>query len=409
MGKRILYVDMAPRAAGSLASLEYLLRQLPGHYHPTLILAEGQRRRQRFAELGVDLVMLPSSQGQPVRYNDGVDRLRQGGVGALMRRQPFLRPIWHGVGFLGRIGRRFYPQAKMLARVMAQVQPDLVHLNDRLTVNRGAIWAARMNRLPVVCHVRGWDSWNAFDRWLDRSVSHYICISGAIADRMADLSVSRDRLTVVYNGLDVNDFPLVANPAVREKWQTPADAPLVGLIGRIVPWKGQHLFLRAVALLTETNPALHAWIIGEPEVGEDAYAQTLHSLAESLGIAGHVHFLGHQENIPGLLPSLDVLVHASVEPEPFGRVLIEGMAAQRPIVATDAGAVPEIVQPGQTGLLVPPGDAPAMAAAIGQLLTNPVQAAAFGRAGRKRVQRYFSAAQTVRGVTALYANILERG
>lgn len=409
MEKRILYVDLAPRAAGSLASLEYLLRKLPNHYRPTLILAAGQRRRQRFVDLGVEVIDFPSSQGQPVQYGASVDRARQGYVGDFMRRQTFLRPIWHGIGFMGRIARRFYPQAKRLARVMAQVQPDLVHVNDRLTVNRGAIWAAKMNRLPLVCHVRGWDSWTIFDRWLDQSVARYLCISGAVADQMATLGVLQRRLTVVYNGLDVEDFSTVADPALRQAWQTPPDGPLAGLVGRIVPWKGQHIFLQAVAQIARKNPAFHAWIVGEPEVGAESYAQTLHHLAESSGIAQRIHFLGHQEDIPGLLPSLDLLVHASVEPEPFGRVLIEGMAAQLPVIATDAGAVPEIVQAGQTGLLVPPGDAMAMASAIERLLSYPAQAVALGRAGREHVRQHFSAAQTVRGVEAVYADILGQG
>ncbi len=407
MAERILYVDLAPRAAGSLTSLEYLLRHLDRRYQPAVIMARGQRRYGHFVDLKVNVVSVLSPQGQAVRYGGGIDRIRGGNIGAWIRRRPVVKEMWHGFGFLGRIARRFYPQAKELASIMARVQPDLVHVNDRLTVSRGAVWAANMNRLPVVSHVRGWDQWTLFDRWLDRGVRRYICISQAIADQMAALGVSRERLSVVYNGLDVADFPTVANPALRQQWQTPTQAPLVGIVGRVVPWKGHRVFLQAVERVAQDYPDLVAWIIGEPEVGQQGYLEELEQLARALGIASRVRFLGHQENVPALLPSLDVLVHASVEPEPFGRVIIEGMAAERAVVATAAGAVPEIVLDKETGLLVPPGDAPALARAICRLLDLPAWRIALGKAGREHVRCHFSAAQMVSGVEAVYAAVLE--
>ena len=188
--------------------------------------------------------------------------------------------------------------------------------------------------------------------------------------------------------------------------QASADGPVITLVGRITPWKGQDVFLRAAARVRERFPNACFWIVGSPMFGEDDYERSLHVLAGELGLTEHVKFWGQRDDVPALLARTDLLVHASTLGEPFGQVVIEGMAAGKPVIATDGGALPEIVLPGETGLLVRMGDAEAMADAICALLADPARAAAMGTAGWRRVQEKFTIAHTVRKVETVYDQML---
>jgi glycosyltransferase involved in cell wall biosynthesis len=134
----------------------------------------------------------------------------------------------------------------------------------------------------------------------------------------------------------------------------------------------------------------------------------MHELARTLGIERSVEFTGFRNDVPDLIRGLDLIVHASTTGEPFGQVIVQGMAAGKPVVATNGGGVPEIVVDGTTGLLVPMDDAPALGAAICKLLAAPETAAAMGKAGRKRVLEHFTIEQSARKVEAVYAEVLAR-
>jgi glycosyltransferase involved in cell wall biosynthesis len=179
------------------------------------------------------------------------------------------------------------------------------------------------------------------------------------------------------------------------------------LVGRISPWKGQDVFLRAAAIVRRQFPQARFQVIGSALFGEREYEQGLRAMAHSDGLESAVEFLGFRDDVPDLIARLDVLVHASTTGEPFGQVIIEGMAAAKPLVATRGGAVPEIVVDGTTGLLVPMNDAPKMAEAIATLLSDPDRARAMGLAGRERVAQRFTIARTAEGVQKVYDELLD--
>ena len=171
-------------------------------------------------------------------------------------------------------------------------------------------------------------------------------------------------------------------------------------------WKGQHIFIEATALVRNRFPEARFQIIGAPLFGEHEYEKALRRQVAELGVGDRVAFLGFREDVPALLAQADIVVHASTLGEPFGQVVIEGMAAGKPIVATNGGALPEIVLPGETGLLVPMGDAPTLAVAIESLLANPSWGAALGAAGRRRVHERFTIAQTAGKMERIYEHLL---
>jgi glycosyltransferase involved in cell wall biosynthesis len=181
-----------------------------------------------------------------------------------------------------------------------------------------------------------------------------------------------------------------------------------GIFGTLLPWKGHRIFLEAARRVMEEVPNARAFVIGEaPERGQ-AYRDELRRLVNDLGIADRVVFTGFREDVPELMQLLRVIVHASVTPEPFGRVIAEAMAMGKPVVATDAGGPREIIQDGSDGYLVPPEEPEAMARAIIRLLTDSAHAEQVGRRARRTVEARFSAGGHARLVEQIYADVLTR-
>ena len=149
-----------------------------------------------------------------------------------------------------------------------------------------------------------------------------------------------------------------------------------------------------------TIPNAHAVFVGDALFGEQEYVAEIRRQVQRLGLEGRVHFLGFRRDLPRLMRAVDVVLHTAEAPEPFGRVILEGMLASRPVVAARAGGAVELVQDGVTGLLVAPGDVPAFSAAVASLLNDPGRRAALGRAGQERANRDFSVDAMLAGVTA---------
>ncbi len=181
----------------------------------------------------------------------------------------------------------------------------------------------------------------------------------------------------------------------------------VGLVGRIARWKGQHVFLEAAYLVRQRFADVAFQIVGAPLFAERDYERELQELTAKLNLSDCVEFTGFRPDVTALIAEMEIVVHASITGEPFGQVVIEGMAMAKPIVATAGGGILEIVVDGVTGLLVPMGDAKAMAAAICQLLQDPASAAQMGSMGQQRVREHFTIEKTAAKVEQFYDNILK--
>ncbi|EGL62500.1 glycosyltransferase [Agrobacterium sp. ATCC 31749] len=208
-----------------------------------------------------------------------------------------------------------------------------------------------------------------------------------------------DKVRIVYNGFDPAKAKL-RDPDVAVRLRAElglGPQPLVGLFGRLSEWKGQHVFLDALAAME----GVQAVIVGGALFGQEAYEARIREQASRLGLDDRVRFLGFRSDVPELMASMDVVAHTSIVAEPFGRVVVEAMMCGRPVVATRGGGVTEIIRDGETGLLVPPGDAAALAAALGTILSDPALAQRLGQSGREDVSDRFSLEETCRSVSAL--------
>jgi glycosyltransferase involved in cell wall biosynthesis len=264
-----------------------------------------------------------------------------------------------------------------LARRLRELDPDVVHTNSLKSALYGGV-AARLAGVPAVWHVR------------DRIAPDYL---PAIAVKLVRLAsrilpsavIANSQATLATLPKHRRSFVIPSSVVIPARARNGATHPLrVGMVGRIAPWKGQHVFLEAFGRAFPGGEET-ASVIGAPLFGadEDRYALALQSLTREFGLEGRVAFTGFRHDVAGELAQLDVLVHASTTPEPFGQVVIEGMAAGVPVVAADAGGPAEIIDAGATGLLYPPGDASALAEALQRLATDSELRKRLGDAGRE--------------------------
>lgn len=270
-----------------------------------------------------------------------------------------------------------------LARTFRRRGFDVVHTNSLKAHLLGGV-AGRLAGARVVWHVRDHLAQPYLPaaavravRLAARIVPHRVVAVSASAAR----TVGRADVAVIHQG--------VALPDLHER--KPPDGRLrVGLVGRIAPWKGQDVFIDAAARLAGDFPEAEFLIVGAPLFGEDAFEASLHRRVADAGLGERVRFLGFRDDIWDVYRGLDVAVHASTQAEPYGNVILEAMASATPLVAAGEGGVLELVDDGRTGLLVEPGDADALAAAVARLLRSPEERRRLGAAGRRHAEANFS-------------------
>lgn len=300
------------------------------------------------------------------------------------------------------------PRVHQLRRLIQVKGVNLVHTNNALIENRDAILAARWAGIPCVAHVRRFQQVGPFERWLASGLDGIVYISQAVAENHHEQGIHSRRDRIIYDGLAPETF-VPPTPEVREQvrheFGVVSDAPLIGVAGRLTRWKGQDVFLQAFAQVHAQMPEARTLIIGDGGPGDEAFVTELTRCRDALGLGHSVIFAGERRDVSRLMQGLDLLVHSSIEPEPFGLVIIEGMAAALPVIATRGGGAVEVVRIGETGLLVPRGDAPAMAQAVISLLNDRERMKEMGKAARWWAKEQFTLERFTTGVQQLYQYI----
>jgi glycosyltransferase involved in cell wall biosynthesis len=295
-----------------------------------------------------------------------------------------------------------------IIRIIKENDIDFVHVNSGLRGSKSGILAAWLTNLPCVCHERMFHELTSFDRIFSKFVDYFIYISRAIAEHCATQGIPADKGVVIHNAVDLTEFSQIYDSlAVRSEFNWTNQEQLVGIIGRLDWWKGHEYFLEAVAKVSQQMPNLRGLIVGAPETSlqNQIYYQKLQVLTKSLDIEDNITFTGFRGDIPRLLMALDVVVLSSATPEPFGRVVIEGMAAGKPVIATAVGGVLDIIEDGINGVLVPCKDSQAIADAISWLLSNQAKSKQIGEAARMRVVEKFTVEQHVTAIQNVYQTL----
>lgn len=283
---------------------------------------------------------------------------------------------------------------------------DLVHVNG----SRAMIYAgitARLASRPVLWHVRVLESDGILDRVLARLSSRVIVNSEAVRHRFDFLEHRNGNAPVVVpNGVDLQAFQDVQpEPVFSRQWRCSGGHVLV-VLAQLIPWKRQDLAIEMLAVLRERGVDAGLVLIGDEVPATRGYRSQLEERAEKLGVQDHCFFVGFRRDAPALLKIADLLIHPAT-PEPFGRALIEAMAAEVPVVAAAGGGVEEIVEDGVSGRIVRSSDPAVWADVVEELLRDPEERQSMARAGRRRVEEQFSIEEHVGRIERLYQEVLE--
>jgi glycosyltransferase involved in cell wall biosynthesis len=386
---RILFVEASVGGVlgGSLTGILQLIDRLDRHrFAPSLLLYQPKDVVAQLEANGVTVHVLPPQPGW----------LRDGDRGRLGRGWLRLREIASVV----------LPRAQVVLRHLRRETPDLVYLANGVAPNLDALVAAARAGVPTLVHEKGFRRIGPRERFASRWIDTFVGMTELVTAHAKSRGIRARRHVTVYDGIDCEHFAAGGGGAVRRELGIAADAPVIGIVGHIQSWKGQDLVVQATAMLRARHPALRCLIVGGVHRQGAEYAERMRARIAAEGLGEHVILTGARRDVAACLEAMDVAVHASTNPEPFGRVLIEAMALGRPLVAPREGGPLEIVVDGETGLLVPPRDPAALAAAIDRLVGDPALRRRMGDAGRARVDAVFDIRHHVHALTTIFDEML---
>ena len=297
-----------------------------------------------------------------------------------------------------------------LRRLVREREIDIVHAHEYKT--DGLAWMlARAEKVIPLATVHGWTGHSRRERWLYYPLDKWIlarfprliAVSGEIRRELLRRGVHPERVTTILNGIDPEAFrrDRSRSPAVRGSLGLGLGDIVLGTVGRLEPQKRFDRLLEVFAGLRKSRPRLRLVLVGEGSARGD-----LEALRRKLGIEDDCHLLGHRADVADLHHAFDLFVQSS-DYEGTPNVILEAMALQTPVIATDVGGTGELISDGEHGLLVPPGDAERLSQAIARALDDPAATARRAAAARARVEGPLSFRARMRAVEAIYEELAD--
>ncbi len=377
---RVLYVNNGADIYGASRCLIRLLTALDRtRYIPLVVLPEDGPLRPRLEALGVEVVFHP--------------RL------SVMTRRVFRS--WRILIFF----LEFPVSVFFLWWLIRRRKIDLVHTNTGVMVSPGL--AAKLAGVPHLWHIRDWfqefrQIWKPYSNYILWCSDAVIAISQAVAGQFHKNS----KISVVYDGFASEEFysnDAEAGRRLRQQYGLGTDF-VVGCVGKIkFRRKGQEVLVRAAAILKARGLHPKVLIVGAVFPGNEGHLVALKDMIQQLGLEDDVVLTGELTDVKPAYMAMNVLVLPSAQPEPLGDVMMEAMAMKVPVIATNIGGPPEVVQDGIMGFLVPPADPDALADKIELLMNNPQLTERLGQAGPNRVAERFSMGEMMRKIEAIYS------
>lgn len=278
-----------------------------------------------------------------------------------------------------------------LIRIIRNHKIDIIHINNNIISNRAAAIAGILTFRKIIVHDRMGIQLGGFDRFLLKYVTIIIAISESVQKKYFGV-VDREKVRIVYNGLDTRSFKkLDANKS--------SDF-VIGCVGRLVSWKGVEILIKALPKVLKHHSNIKVVIVGEG--GE---RNKLEKLVTHLNMSETVNFLGNRENVQEIYSSMDLFIHTAIEPEPFGRVIIEAMSCELPIISTNIGGPKEIITHGFDGYLIEPGDSDILSDQIFYLIENPKVRSQISKNALLTVENKFDISMTTQLIENIYDTI----
>jgi glycosyltransferase involved in cell wall biosynthesis len=405
--KNILYVEQNTDGTigGSHYSLLFLIEGLNREkYKPVVVFYQAHSLIDRYEKAGCKIIIMKKS--IPLNIMQLYPQIKMLG-NKKIEKQVIVAPLLmlqKTVNYF----KSFIYQAYKCWTVLKREEIDIVHLNNTVKSPQEWILAALLRRKKIIAHERGIN--NVFQiqtKYWARHLKAIICISDAVEKNLLSHGFERQKLFRIYNGLSPSKFVVKRDVAdVLKELNIRGSSPIVGIVGNIKEWKGQEVVIKSMRNVRDKYPDIRCLIIGDVAERDVNYKCRIYNIVKEEKLEDCVIFTGHRSDVPDIINCLDVLIHASIYPEPFGRTLLEGMALRKPIISTKIGAPLEIVADGETGILVEPGNAHELANAIIKILSDKSMAIRMGENGYKRMLEKFSLDRNVYKTQNIYEMIL---
>jgi glycosyltransferase involved in cell wall biosynthesis len=374
---RVLFVENAIGFGGSITGLVDLIKHLPAEVEPHLISNYDVRP---FVELPPGLDYRCAGIPNPPPHPGGA-----------------IRGIW-------RLFRHEYlPWRRALAPVLRDLKPDLIHTNNASLINAPVGLIGRRFGIPVISHQKGWEHGGRLARLVlsKKLYARHLATSPSMGRRLQELGLSPDRWEAIYE-------PVEPPAAVGDSFsRSPGDPVNLVMCSMLTPWKGQDVLLRALGRLRESHASrFRLTLAGSAPAGDETFPDQLRTMVGELGLGATVHFAGRVRDIFGLLSRSDVAIHASVMPEPFGRVVAEAMIAGLPVIASRAGGPADYIVDGATGLLFESSNDEDLARQLARLIDDPALRTSLGGAARTYALEAFDPVRLGRELVEIYRRVL---
>ena len=293
-----------------------------------------------------------------------------------------------------------------LVRLILNEHVDIVHVNNGMG-NLAPIIAATILRRKCIVHFHGVEKPGRIPGLFIKKISRFIAVSEYLKKCLVENHISEDRITVIHNPVRFRTVQQCTRERVRHRYSILPGQRVFGIIGRIMRWKGHIEFLKAANIVLRTIPEAKALIVGDFSDGDIEYQTLITRMAESSEFSDRIIMSGYVNDVEELYSIMDVCVHTSIEPEPFGLVITEAMAQGVPMVASNRGAPREIINDGVDGFLVDPTASQAVASVIISLLSNERLRQRIGDKGRQRVQqKEYQISNYAQAMEAVYMEVL---
>lgn len=401
--KNILYVENGIGYGGAIICLRHLIRKLDrSRFKPLVVTGRTGPQYREIAE-EADWRYIPD------RCIDVMGLCRRLEQSVWTQRIPGL--IWVLNQLLARIDDliNFLPFFLRLSWVAWRFKADLIHANNEPLCNRAALLVGKLLRIPIVCHVRGDQNGSLLMAWAYTLPDYFISVSNWVAKNMQEkLQTPPEKISIIYDGIALEKLDLKADGnEFRRKHHIPVDAYAVGLVGLLIPWKGQALFLDAAKLLRDKIPGLKMVIVGGTPDECASYEALLRRRVVQEQLDDIVIFTGHIAQMEQVYNGLDVVVSASTSPEPLGTVVIECMAMGRPLIGPNHGGAAEMMEHNKTGLLFTPKDAASLATEIEKFYRDKQLSLQLGHNARLHALETFAVSSHADKIQTLYDSILQ--
>jgi glycosyltransferase involved in cell wall biosynthesis len=293
-----------------------------------------------------------------------------------------------------------------LVNVILKEKVDLVHVNNGLSNLEPVIAALLLNRKFVV-HFHGIETPGLVQRILLNKVGRFIVISEFLRSALVENGFPKERMIVVPNPVQKTHALSKGLENLRRQYGLNKNDKVFAIVGRIVRWKGHIEFLNAAFIVLESVPDTKALIVGDFSDGDESYQKIIQAIINDSGYCDRIIMTGYIKDVSSIYSIMDLCLHTSIEPEPFGLVIIEAMANGVPVIASDRGAPKEIITDGVNGYIVNPGSSRMIADVAIRLLDDDELRIKIGESGRQHVLQHYNEKDYAHSVESIYAQVLD--